>query len=177
MSDVHARMEEEFDKALLDVLENGQVVTDSDLIIVNPFQHLKGTAPEPDKDWRQLTEAEIARLLEACPTADWRVLFALCYYAGLRRGEALRLRWIDVLWDKNRIVVRNPGTTRTTKHRTREVLMLPELERILTDTLDQSAGGAYVYAGTRGNTCMSTSGSRIMAITQSLGSTPIGTTT
>ncbi len=78
---------------------------DEDLLVFNPFDRLKSTAPEPDKDWRYVTIDEFEMLLEACLTDEWRVLLGLCRLAGLRRGEALDLRWEHVDLTSKRIEV------------------------------------------------------------------------
>lgn len=85
-----------------------------DLILFNPFDRLKGTAPEPDKDWKYLTEEELNRLIEASPNQGWQMLIALCRLAGLRRGEALELPWSAVDWQEHRltIIARKTGRRR-----------------------------------------------------------------
>jgi integrase len=67
-----------------------------DLVAVNPFDRISGTAPKVAHDWREVTHADAEKMLEHAPTAQWRCLIALCRWAGLRRGEALRLAWGDV---------------------------------------------------------------------------------
>jgi len=76
-----------------------------DLILFSPFDRLKGTTPEPDKDWKYVTEEELSRLLDASPSQGWRTLVALCRLAGLRRGEALELTWSAVDWQEHWITV------------------------------------------------------------------------
>ena len=40
------------------------------------------------------------KVLEACPDAEWRLLFALSRFAGLRcPSEHLALRWADINWE------------------------------------------------------------------------------
>jgi len=107
----------------------------------NPFDHLKATPPEPDQAQRRfITEDEIVALLEAAPHPTWRCLVALCYYGGLRRGEAFRLRWQDVHWESTRLTVTNRLGRITTKAKTREVKMETGLERILLDAWEHADG-------------------------------------
>lgn len=113
-------------------------------VAVNPFSHLNGSAPPPDRLWRELTIPEITRLLDAAPSLSWKALLALCAWAGLRRGEALRMAWDDVLWERNRLLVRNPEGHATTKKRSREVLMEPALAKILLDAREASEGHLVV---------------------------------
>jgi len=76
-----------------------------DLISFNPSHRLKGTAREPDKDWKYITLEELDKLLNACPNRSWKMLIALCRLAGLRRGEALELMWSDIDWQNHRLTV------------------------------------------------------------------------
>ena len=59
------------------------------------------------------------------------MLLALCRLAGLRQGEALRLRWPHVDLQARRLLVENPGRYRTSKKRRREVPIDPELYVLL----------------------------------------------
>lgn len=76
-----------------------------DLLLFNPFDRLKGSAPEPDKNWKYVTRDELRQLFAACPSESWRLLLGLCRLAGLRRGEALSLPWSAVDWEKRRLKV------------------------------------------------------------------------
>jgi len=76
-----------------------------DLLLFNPFDRLKGTSIEPDKNWRYVTLDELNKLLEACPNESWCLLLALCRLAGLRQGEALSLPWSAVDWEHRRLEV------------------------------------------------------------------------
>lgn len=76
---------------------------------------------------RWLSEAEVARLLEAALNAEERRgagrlprvfrFAALAYYTGGRRGALLALRWPQVDFDGNRVDLHPPGTRRTKKRR------------------------------------------------------------
>ena len=50
----------------------------------------------PKKDVEVHSEEELTKLLNACPTDDWRTLVLLGAEAGLRREEINNLRWSDV---------------------------------------------------------------------------------
>jgi len=74
-------------------------------------------------------------VLGACPDAQWRLIFALCRYGGLRcPSEVLALRWDCVLWDKRRLVVPSPKTERFDGHAERVIPLyyelLPHLEAV-----------------------------------------------
>jgi len=108
-----------------------RMAVDDELLARNPFRRLSGNPPTPDKNWRYVTRPELTRLLEACPHDGWRCLLALCRLAGLRRGEALRLEWADVDLDRRRLNIVNPGQVKTTKKRSRQVPIDPDLHTIL----------------------------------------------
>lgn len=114
-----------------------------DVIGANPFDGLRGTPAATEKDWRQLTEAEVMRLIDHAPSAPWKALLALCSLAGLRRGEALRLEWSDIQWERQRLSIRPEEEKVTTKQRARVVRMEKALETILLD-VRESADGALV---------------------------------
>jgi integrase len=95
------------------------------LIDRNPFRVLAGTAPDAEKNWDEVTAGDMTAIYEACPSNGWRCLFALCRWAGMRRGEALALRWGDINWDKNQISVHAELDRRTTKKAKRTIPIEP----------------------------------------------------
>src|SRR5262245_39027585 len=76
-----------------------------DLLLFNPFDRLKVRAPKPDKNWHYVSRADLDKLLAACKSTGWKALIALCRLAGLRRGEALSLRWSGVDWQNRRLTI------------------------------------------------------------------------
>jgi len=110
----------------------------------NPFEHLDSSAPTPDKKWAYVDLPTLQRLLDACPNQDWKNLLALCRFAGLRRGEAMRLRWSAVDMDRRRIAVNDDISHQDSKHRRRECPIVPELYDILFDAFMDGKGGELV---------------------------------
>lgn len=118
-----------------------------DLVAFNAFDRLKATPPRVEKDWAYIGLPDTKRLLEACPNEAWRALIALCRFAGLRRGEALALRWQDVDFDRNRLRLNAVIQVETTKKRRRacpiELAKFPTgLAAILHKTLAAAPDGA-----------------------------------
>jgi len=70
---------------------------DDRLLIVSPFASLKG-GDESNADRHRFIDAEMtAKVLAACPDADWRLIVTLARYGGLRcPSEVLALRWVDI---------------------------------------------------------------------------------
>lgn len=107
-----------------------------DLIMLNPFDRLKGTASEPDKDWKYVEIEELDKLLDACSSVGWKMLIALCRLAGLRRGEAMELTWSDIDWDKHRLIIIAEKTGRR-----RVTPIEPKLYQLLLAAFDQAEDG------------------------------------
>lgn len=102
------------------------------LLAENPFEDVPSGMPSLDPRWTLPTIDDVRRLLAAASDEDHgreRVLLALCAYAGLRAGEAARFRLED--WHGPRLTVRNSGHKITTKQKTRDVRVEPELREIL----------------------------------------------
>ncbi len=58
-----------------------------------------------------ISREDAARVLAACPDAEWRLIFALCRYGGLRcTSEVHALRWCDVDERAGNLTVRSPKT-------------------------------------------------------------------
>jgi len=77
----------------------------------NPFHEIKGSdsANDARKFFVSLKAAYL--VLDACPDAEWRLLFALSRFGGLRcPSEHLALTWPDVDWERNRFRVDSPKT-------------------------------------------------------------------
>jgi len=114
------------------------------LIQENPFGDMKGCAVKATTDRFYFVTRETAtKVLEACPDAQWRLLFALSRYGGLRcPSEHLALRWIDVDWERNRITVHAPKTERYEGKESRRIPIFPELRPYLEEVWEQAEPGA-----------------------------------
>jgi len=110
-----------------------QLAVDEDVLGKNPFSKLKSSPAEVDKDWPYISRPQLDKLLEACPSTNWRLLLSLCRLAGLRKGEAMGLEWADVDWQAHRLRINTGTVRRTTKKRRREVPMVGDLEKMLLD--------------------------------------------
>jgi hypothetical protein len=87
-----------------------------------------------------LNEAD--RVLDACPDAEWRLLFALSRFGGLRcPSEHLSLRWGDIDWANNRIRVPSPKTEHIEGKESRVIPMFPELRPHLEAVFEQAEPG------------------------------------
>jgi integrase len=112
-------------------------------IAKSPFDGVKaGTQANPERAFYVTPEAT-ARILDACPSIEWRLVVALARYAGLRcPSEIIALRWDDVVWDAGRLVVRPPKTAGHAGHEVRVVPVCPELRDVLDEAYAVAAVGA-----------------------------------
>ncbi len=109
---------------------------DRELIDRNPFRKLKSSVLAANRD-RYVTADEAAKILDACHSSAWRVLFGLARFAGLRStSETHRLTWADVDWARKRLSVYAPKTDST-----RIVPITADLFDILQETFDAAAEG------------------------------------
>jgi integrase len=117
----------------------------------NPFDGVKAGAMT-NRERMFFVDLDVTqKVLAACPTQEWRLIFALSRYAGLRcPSEHLALRWGDVLWDQGRIIVRSAKTEGHAGRELRHVPIFPELLPFLRDAFEHAEEGAeFVVARLR----------------------------
>ncbi len=91
------------------------------LLTSSPVAHLAGGVT-PTSNTRYVTPEDIEKVIAACPDVQWRLLFGLARYAGLRTpSETHLLTWADVDWERARLRVRSPKTERFAGHAERIV--------------------------------------------------------
>jgi len=116
----------------------------------NPFDHLSGSMPSNPKRRAFIEQADIRRVLDVCPDAEWRLIVALARFGGLRvPSELERLRWADVLWDRNRFIVRASKTEHHADGGMRQVPIFPELLPYLRESFELAEPGAEYVIPTR----------------------------
>jgi integrase len=88
---------------------------------------------------------EILALVKQQSNPDYVLpMFALIAYAGMRRGEMLRLRWLDVDFRQKLITARSLKQSRQKRETSRDIDMHPELEAILMAYHAKRHKGQYV---------------------------------
>lgn len=100
----------------------------------NPFGGMKKLTDLASPKCRQfyVTRSLAKQVLEQCPTDQWRLIFALCRYGGLRcPSEILALKWSDVNWRRQQFVVQCIKTERHDGRDVRTVPLFPELRPLL----------------------------------------------
>jgi integrase len=100
----------------------------------NPFAGMRRLTDLPSPKNRQfyLARTMAEKVLMACPNDEWRLIFALARYGGLRcPSELVRLTWSDIDWKKGQFVVHAKKTKRYEGKDTRTVPLFPELRPYL----------------------------------------------
>jgi integrase len=116
------------------------------LVSENPLSEVKASG-QPNKNRQFHVDREtIQRVIDAAPSAEWRLIIALSRFAGLRcPSEHLALRWQDVDWARDRFCVDSPKTGQ------RWIPVFPELRPHLEAAFDLAENGAvHVISGYRG---------------------------
>ncbi|WP_437188565.1 tyrosine-type recombinase/integrase [Planctomicrobium sp. SH668] len=107
---------------------------DRGIVVTNPFHNKaipRTTRENRSRDFF-ITREMAYRVLEACPNAEWRLLFALSRFGGLRcPSEHLAMKWADVRWDQERIIVSSPKTEHHEGKSQRVIPLFPELRPYL----------------------------------------------
>jgi integrase len=112
------------------------------LIGENPFDHLKAGSMANEARQRFVLGDVVLAVIGACPDAEWRLIFALARWGGLRvPSEVLALRWTDVDFDRGRILVTASKTEHHPGRGIRSVPMFPELLPYLLDCHEQAEEG------------------------------------
>src|SRR5262249_16438826 len=104
----------------------------------NPFVKLPTQVRGNDQRMYFLSQADADKVIDKCPDSQWKLLFVLSRYAGLRcPSEHLALRWGDVEWGQGdhgdadpkpaTIPIRSPKPARHADGGIRMVPMFPEL--------------------------------------------------
>jgi len=84
-----------------------------------------------------------AKVLDACPDSQWRLVVALCRYGGLRcPSELVRLQLADVDWDAGRVRVTSPKTAHHEGKGERFIPLFPELRPYLEAVWYEAPEGA-----------------------------------
>lgn len=113
-----------------------------ELLNRNPFANLKGSVGSNRERDYFLSREDAARITEACPDHEWRLIFALSRYSGLRcPSEHLALRWSDINWARGTMIVRSSKTARYEGKGSRTIPIFPELRAALNESWEQSQPG------------------------------------
>lgn len=123
-----------------------QVFTDAvarGAVRASPFDHIKAPIRSNPERMAFVLPEWTPVILDACPDAEWKVIFGLARFAGVRvPSELQHLVWTDVLWDRDRVRIRDAKRSRDGKPVVRFVPLFPELRPLLMEAYEQSKKGA-----------------------------------
>ena len=112
------------------------------LILENPFKDLESRSIANKSRQYFLERKDTDKIMSACPDAQWRLIFALARYGGLRcPSEILALQWSDVNWDGRRLLIHSPKTERHEGRESRIIPIFPEILPHLQDVFDAAKPG------------------------------------
>ena len=118
---------------------------ENELVDANPFGKIRGGSQTNKERIFYVDLNASARILDACPSQEWRTLFAFMRYAGARaESEPRELRWGDVDFERRRLTIRSPKTERYKGGDKRDYPLFRELERefrALKSEREETSGG------------------------------------
>lgn len=117
-----------------------QVAIDKGHVGANPFKHMKCRVRGSDEAREFFVTRDVAlKVLDKCPDVQWKLIFALSRFGGLRcPSETLSLKWEDIHWDEDRITVHCPKLEHLDGKATRQIPLFPELRPILDEALAET---------------------------------------
>lgn len=115
---------------------------DHRVIEENPFSGLPTTTIANRERRHMISVGDSLKVLEACPSARWRSIFAMARWGGLRcPSEVLAVKWGNVDWDAKTLTVPAGKTGE------RVVPLFPELLAVLEESHELArVGEEYIVA-------------------------------
>jgi integrase len=81
------------------------------LVDNNPFSDVRAGSQANTSRGFFVTREMADAVFTACPDNEWRLIFALSRFGGLRcPSETLELKWSDIDWERNRMIIRESKT-------------------------------------------------------------------
>lgn len=112
------------------------------LIDRNPFDEVQRSMAGAVGDNRLISDADSRKVLAELPDTQWKLLFALARWGGLRMpSEPRLLTWDDVDRAHERFLVHSPKTAHHEGKATRWVPIFPELAKLFQDRYDEAEPG------------------------------------
>ena len=113
------------------------------LLQKNPFETKKVPTNSFKADQKESVSQDLAlKVLEKLPNAQWRLLFALARFGGLRiPSEPQLLKWPHIDWENETMLVHSPKTEHHKGHETRIVPIFGELLPYLREAFELADEG------------------------------------
>lgn len=140
------------------------------LIMVNPFAKLASASRVNTTRQRFIEGETIHRVIDAAPSAEWRLIIALARFGGLRiPSELSTLRWDRVNLAEGRITIEAPKTEHHRDGGLRVVPIFPELRPFLEDAWELRGASGYVIETAKRRTKRAPLGTPFIRIIESAG--------
>ena len=108
----------------------------------NPFVEVKAGSQRNKKRAYFVSRDDAQKVLDACPDAQWRLIFALSRFGGMRcPSEHVELKWQHIDWERGRILIHSEKTEHLEDGETRWCPLFPELRPYLLDAFEQAEPG------------------------------------
>jgi len=108
-----------------------------ELVSRNPFDEVPKNVMGSSRR-QHVAESDANKVCDQLVGTQWKLLFALSRWGGLRVGSEVRLlRWGDIDWESNRLLVHSPKTEHHEGRASRLLPMFPELRERLQAVLDE----------------------------------------
>jgi len=115
---------------------------DAGLIDKNPFKGQSVSVRANPTRFYYVQPETAYKVLDACPDVQWRLIFGLARWGGLRcPSEVLRLQWQDIDFEHKRFIVHASKTEHHADSGIRIVPMFPELRPLFQDAFDNANEG------------------------------------
>lgn len=129
----------------------------------NPFKARGLSVTQSAAEKEYIPRATVDRIIDHCPTDEWKLLFALVRSIPARiPSEIQELTWSDIDWEQNTILIHSPKTRHLGKS-ARLVPIFESLEPRLSKAFDDAvAGEIYVFPKLRLHTNLGKSAGDIL---------------
>jgi integrase len=133
------------------------------LIATNPFADVTCGPQANDERIVFVPAGNIEKIIATCPDEDWRMIFALPRFGGVRfPSEVEDLKWADVDWENSRFTVHEKKVEHHPGRGRRVVPIFTELRPHLERAYRERAPGAvYVVPRARGGSNLGTHAKRL----------------
>lgn len=136
-------------KALCNAKMYFRAMQEENLVRFNPFEKMFVKPTVDEKRNVYVSPQTVYDAMAAAPDVEWSLIITLSRFAGLRcPSEILLLRWKDVRWESNEIVVTSPKTEHHEGGASRVIPLFKELREPLKEAWESygDEGNGYVIA-------------------------------
>lgn len=116
---------------------------DERLIESNPFARLSASTSIDAARSAYVSTETAEAVLKQATNNDCRLAILFARWAGLRiPSELLELRWIDIDWDAEKILIHSPKGKAYAHRKQRTIPLFPRLKKALTEAQEQAKDGS-----------------------------------